>query len=250
MTSNSERSNRDAWPVSTRAALGVLVAAALIVTTWLIARQVVVPNYAQLRRDHGALLAQNAAIQADRETLERRVARLQRALEISDGARGKLREDLSRQHGEIASLRADLTFYQGLVGQGGEREGLGAHRVRIEPTSSPEVYRLSVTLAQNIRRAKMVSGTMRLNVEGVFEDYPERLSWQVINAGAPIEGFPFRFRYFQEIDGTISLPPGFAPERLLVLISAPKASTEEEVAAVDWSEALKSGDDDITQESV
>lgn len=222
--------------------------ALLVVGTWTLARDRAVRDYAETRAAARDLASDNTRLARTNQELEREVARLQRALEISDGARSRLREGLSRQHVEIDGLRSDLAFYQGLIGQAGDREGLGAHRVRVEPTSSPAVFRLSVTLSQNLKRAKTVSGAVQLSVEGVFEDYPEKLPWAVVNAGAPVEGLPFSFKYFQEVDGTITLPPGFAPERLLVLVNT--AGTLEQIAAVDWRQALNSSGADRMQDNV
>jgi hypothetical protein len=238
----------------TFAAFAAAVAAAclLVVGTWALAKRIIVPEYAETRRTAERLQGDLAEQAAQNAELLRRVAQLERALEISDGARGKLRSDLSAQHSEIDGLKADLAFYRGLVGSAGERQGLGAHRVRVESTSSPEVFRLSLTLAQNIRRAKVVSGTVQLNVEGLMADYPERLPWDLISAGGPADGYTFNFKYFQEIDGTISLPPDFVPERLIVLVStgSGRKTKTEEMAAINWADAFKSATSDSTVESV
>lgn len=233
-------------------AAALAAACLLVVGTWAFAKRVIVPDYAATQRSADRLQADLSEEMRQNAELLRRVAQLERALEISDGARGRLRSDLSAQHSEIDRLTADLAFYQGLVGSASEREGLGAHRIRVESTGSPEVFRLSLTLAQNIRRAKLVSGTVQLNVEGVQDDYPERLSWPLISTGAPEAGYTFKFKYFQEIDGTISLPPGFMPERLIVLVSTGSGSKSktEEMASINWSDALKTTTRDSTFESV
>jgi hypothetical protein len=47
----------------------------------------------------------------------------------------------------------------------------------------------------------------------------------------------FRFRYFQDLSGVISLPGGFEPERIVVRAGKPGANTQPMSRTFDWTVA-------------
>ena len=50
----------------------------------------------------------------------------------------------------------------------------------------------------------------------------------------------FSFKYFQEFDGVLTLPPGFKPRRLRVTLQ-PEGGAGPVEEAFDWARALASG---------
>ena len=56
-----------------------------------------------------------------------------------------------------------------------------------------------------------------LDVEGTLEDRPVTLNWPQVSDGDTPEP-SFRFKYFQQLEGYLTLPDGFSPTRLLLTL--------------------------------
>jgi len=73
-------------------------------------------------------------------------------------------------------------------------------------------------------------------VEGMRKDKVVTLDWPALGDGAQKDGLPFRFTYFQQLQGTIVLPADFRPTRLRIRVDP--ASGETFSRTVAWSAAL------------
>ena len=79
-------------------------------------------------------------------------------------------------------------------------------------------------------------GRVHLDVEGIFEDRPATLDWARLSAegsAAPA----FRFKYFQQLDGYLTLPQGFSPTRLVVSLESPGQAPAVQ-RPYDWEDLL------------
>lgn len=192
---------------------------------------------AALAESNQALAEATASVDA----LARRQARLEQEVEVARSARAELLEALTEKQGELARAREDLNFYQRLVGQGGQREGLTVHSLLLVPTSSQRVFRFEVTLSQNLRRAGIISGNVDLTIEGIEADQPRRLRTGDVMAENQTD-LSFRFKYFQLLDGSIMLPEDFIPERIIVNINPDQLEKDSDgpaPQAFGWQAALE-----------
>jgi len=101
---------------------------------------------------------------------------------------------------------------------------------------SPRVFQFILTLTQNIRRASIISGKLRLDVEGTLDHRPVTLYWSQLTDGAPAEP-SFRFKYFQQLEGYLTLPEHFSPTRLLVTLDV-NDQRKPVSRAFDWQNLL------------
>ena len=123
-----------------------------------------------------------------------------------------------------------------LAGTGGELTGLAVYEAELGATDSPRVFQFILTLTQNIRRASIISGKLRLDVEGTLDHRPVTLDWSQLTDGAPAEP-SFRFKYFQQLEGYLTLPEHFSPTRLLVTLDV-KDQRKPVSRAFDWQNLL------------
>jgi hypothetical protein len=151
-------------------------------------------------------------VRAREHVLEREVSVLRRANQL-------LQENESGRQAELNRLQSELDFYRRLARTGGVQTGLDVYRAELIPTESAKVFQFVLTLTQNIRRASIVSGRARIDVEGIANDRPVTLEWPEIS-GEETSGSAFRFKYFQQLEGYLILPDGFSPTRLVVTLEA------------------------------
>lgn len=188
------------------------------------------PAFTALREEHGALKQDHAAAQAEIEVLKQQVATLSRSDQISRAANVEVQETLAERDEEIAALRADVEFYERLVGATGQRRGLNVHSAEFQPEAGGS-WRYGITLTQNLNRGAISSGRLRFAVEGVAAGELKTLDWGTLRQadGAPAQ--EYSFRYFQKLEGSIVLPAGFTPQRVRVSLEGGAGRTE---ATVPW----------------
>ncbi len=73
-----------------------------------------------------------------------------------------------------------------------------------------------------------------MDIEGTMENRPVTLYWSQISDGETPEP-SFRFKYFQQLEGYLTLPDGFSPTRLLVTLEA-KGQRKPVIRKYSWLE--------------
>lgn len=168
------------------------------------------------------------------DELAQRVATLSRSDQVSRQANTRLQAALSEREEQIAQLRADVDFYERLVGATGRRHGLSVHALRLarQPGGA---WHFTAVLTQNLDRGGVSTGQLTLAVEGSRQGRLETLDWRVLRQQPAAPGIAYSFRYFQEVEGDLFLPAGFVPVRVLVRLQPRGGRAVEH--AVTWSDA-------------
>lgn len=199
----------------------LLIAAVLwvgsLVATWLLATRLAAPVVTAAggeRVDSGKVAREQAAQIKD---LRQQVATLKRSDQISRNANTQLQSSLTEREEEVSGLRADVDFYERLVGSTGQRQGLRVHEARFAPESAG-TWRYTVTLTQNLNRGAISKGNMRFEVIGVRGGKLNTIKWDELLQSPKAPGKPFSFRYFQQLEDSVMLPPGFTPQRVRVTL--------------------------------
>lgn len=196
------------------------------------------PQLAQARETLGKAQSQIERQSDELDDLKQQVATLKRSDQISRSANTELQATLAEREEQVAGLRADVDFYERLVGSTGKRHGLSVHEAVFQPEAGG-TWQYTITLTQNLNRGGITKGQLRLAVEGVRNGKLATVRWDELlqKPGAP--GQPFSFRYFQQIEGSVMLPVGFTPQRVRVSLNAQGNSVDQ---AFDWSASRKQGD--------
>lgn len=144
-------------------------------------------------------------------------------LEAADVARRVDREgykqverSLGDMQSQIARLNQDLSFYRGLV-QPFSVIHVKVQQMQIVPESTPGQYRLKFVLMQTGNPDREVAGSAAISIDGLLQGKPLSLSFGQV-APNPRVSLAYSFRYFQDYDEPIQLPPGFEPTRVAVEI--------------------------------
>lgn len=230
------KQNSDRKGLAEAAVVTVVVAAVLIFVTWELASAPVPPDAGELQRRLESVSAELTSLRQRLARLQANQAVLERETDVLRRANELLRKSESARQAEMNQLHSELDFYRRLAGTGAAQSGLDIYRVEIVPTDSTRVYRFILTLTQNLQRASITSGTVTMRLEGTQGDQVVRLGWQQL--GGPGAEPEFRFKYFQQIEGYLTLPEGFSPTRLLLKLEpAQKRKSVERV--FEWSDALR-----------
>jgi hypothetical protein len=179
----------------------------------------------------------SAAVGVDSELdgLRQQVATLARSDQVSREANQDLQGTLAERDEEVSALRADVAFYERLVGATSQRRGLTVHGLRLRPQGEG-AWHFTATLTQTLNRAAVSRGRLTLAVEGSRNGGMERVEWSDLRPQDEAEGAEYSFKYFQQLEGDILLPPGFTPLRVHVRLAPAGAPVVEE--SFPWAEAV------------
>ncbi len=161
--------------------------------------------------------------------LEADNARQRTQLEAADVARRVDREgykqverSLGDMQSQIARLNQDLSFYRGLV-QPETLIHVKVQQMQIVPEASGQ-FRLKFVLMQTGKPDAMVAGNVAIVVDGLLRGKPQSLSFAELSPGRRVS-LAYSFRYFEDYDELIRLPPGFEPTRVGVEIHSGRDSS-------------------------
>jgi hypothetical protein len=211
-----------------RALLGLL-AIGWIGSLWLawdLTRRYAVPDLQQTESALAQARTELAELQDRVERLRQRNAVARRSDEVSRAANQALQETLAERDEEIAALRADVGFYERLVGGSAQRQGLAVHSLSLTPAGDG-AWRYTLTLTQNLKKASVSKGDITLRVDGVKEGKLSTLAWADLVQSSEAAPQPFSFRYFQQLEGSVMLPPGFTPHRVRVQLKSDGRQSEQ-----------------------
>jgi hypothetical protein len=218
--------------------LTVLIVSSLLFVVYQLAASRIEPEVPELKDQAEFLGRELATISRQYKEAQARLTVLERETEVVRNANRLLREEESQRQAELNLLQSELDFYRRLAGTGGEQTGLAVYQAELNATDSDRVFQYVLTLTQNIRRASIVSGKLKLDVEGTLDDRLVTLFWSQLGDGATAEP-SFRFKYFQQFEGYLTLPDGFSPTRLLVTLDV-KDQRKPVSRSFDWKKLLDS----------
>ncbi len=150
------------------------------------------------------LEASGRKLQADNVDLEQR-------LKVSEAALSTLRTEMARLNLQLERAHEELRFFNNLMDESVQQQGLAVHELRFQPTASPRVYRYSLVLRQNLKKARELEGRYWFTFEGTANDRSLRHRFPPDG-----ESLPFRLKYFRQLQGQVDLPAGFMPETVTV----------------------------------
>ena len=221
------------------ALLTIAVVSVLLFVVWQLAARPAEPPVEALQKDVAFLSDELHTVTQRLERTQARLTVLEREADVLRRANRLLREQESERQAEFNSLQSELDFYRRLAGTGGTRTGLDVYQAELVATGSERVFQYILTLTQNIRRASIITGRARIDVEGTLDDRPVTLYWPQLAAGDVPEP-AFRFKYFQQLDGYLTLPETFIPTRLVVTLEE-KGKNAPVQRSYGWSELVAAG---------
>lgn len=187
-----------------------------------------------VRTRNDILDKRNASLTKDAAELREQVAILERSAQIDRQAAQDVKTELGRLEEELQAAREEIEFYRGIVSPGDVRPGLRIHRFSLEPGAAPGEYHYDLVLTQLKHNDKFVSGVVDWRIPGAMPDYQTEIGLERVTDPA-VKELKFRFRYFQDLAGTITLPEGFTPAKVILTIKrSGKGKADPVVQSFDW----------------
>lgn len=132
-----------------------------------------------------------------------------------------LRDELTQLHTVNAGLETELGFFRKIMVPGETDQGIHVERLSVS-ASTTSTYVIEATLIQVAERPSIVSGSVRLEIQGTQNGEPVRL--MTADLGGTPTNLEFRFRYFQALEQTVELPTQFTPSSIKVAVIGKKGT--------------------------
>ncbi|MBI3560555.1 MAG: hypothetical protein HY080_02410 [Gammaproteobacteria bacterium] len=171
----------------------------------------------EARDERNVLLKQIDELEDQIADLRKEKAGLERAQQIERKAYDDLDTSLKVLQSEILELKEEVAFYRGIISPRDAAQGLYLQTFKVEPNGSPRGFRYKVILTQVFQNEHHARGVIRLSIEGLFSQQPKVLPLAEVTE-KHIKELEYRFKYFQNMEGDLQLPPGFKPKRVIVSV--------------------------------
>ena len=179
----------------------------------------------QLQRNARVLARNNAELQ-------RRLTVLTREQQIERIAYDEINERLRSLQSTIHELREEVTFYRRIVSSD-EDQGIQVESLVVDPDGRERGYRFQLVLTRGGKSDMVAAGSVSLSVLGQHEGKSRRLSFQDLSLPGT-DALEFSFKYFQRLQGHMTLPAGFVPRRVQVRVDSPEEDSTGHERHFDW----------------
>ena len=185
-------------------------------------------------RERAALRAEITANEATISELRAKVAQLESSTVGQTREREEVQRTIGDLQAQVARANQELAFFRGIVTQNANSAEVKIQQARMVATSTANKFRVRVTLVQPMKPDTVVSGVVVLSVDGAVDGKPGRADFATLSGGKRRE-IPFTFRYLENIEEEITMPPGMKPEQLLVEVRSNRRGSAPVQQSYVWS---------------
>ncbi len=165
-------------------------------------------------------------LRSENQMLRAGLAEAQRAVQMNQAAYQQLDKSLSDSANQILKLRERVAFYQDIISPADNIAGPRIQTLRIERLAGPNQYQYQLMLIQALKHQQTIYGRATLQISGVAAGQNAVLTFP----GPNDKPLVVNFKYFQELDGKITLASNFTPQHVTVSVTAGGQKLEQSYA--------------------
>lgn len=118
---------------------------------------------------------------------------------------------------EILELKEEVAFYRSIVAPRESARGLRIQRFNVTP--SGKGFRYKLVLTQVIKNSRVTRGKVEMQVEGIRKGKLVKINLTSLSAKGQKQ-LDFRFKYFQNFEGSLIIPKDFTPSRVHIKVAS------------------------------
>jgi Family of unknown function (DUF6776) len=204
---------RSPWPLAWLAIASIILMivvtlASYFLGTWVTSGQYESPSYLKL-------VERIQALENDLHGFKQKNTELQLLHDIASAQENELQQRLKESFSQQELLQQELALYRDIMAPG-DRKGVQVYSFELAPAAVPEQFSYQLILMQNDAKRQLIRGEAEVYIYGKRQGLPIRYSLAELDAQRS-QPIPFRFRYFQQIEGALRLPTDFKPNEIKVV---------------------------------
>lgn len=145
-----------------------------------------------------------------------KLVRFQRDQEVDQYSLREAQGTIRELEEALQERRSEITFYKSIMAPEDLETGLQVFRMDLDPTNNPDRWRYNLVLSQIGDNNRFVSGHVKVHLVGYVGEERQRLPLHRVSDSRENNEIDFRFRYFQSVDGNMTIPEGFEPHSIQV----------------------------------
>lgn len=161
---------------------------------------------------------------------------LERGRVIDEQALNQARKTIVDLETRIGSLQSDLTFYKNIMAPSETSKGLQVDSLTLASNRRSGSHDFKLVLTQVGNNKSYISGVVAVNVIGLRNEKKEVVALRDLSEDIEDLGVKFRFRYFQDVEGTLELPEGFEPIEIQVVAQAEGRKSSQAERTFNWDD--------------
>lgn len=177
-----------------------------------------------------------ATLEANYREARQRMVNLERGKLIDEQALNQARNIIVELETRVGSLKSDLTFYKNIMAPSETSKGLQVDRFSLTNDRQAGVYNFKLVLTQVGNNKSYISGVVAVNIIGMRGEEKEVIALRDLSREIEDLGVKFRFRYFQDVEGKLTLPDGFEPLEVQVVAQAEGRKSSQAERTFDWGD--------------
>jgi hypothetical protein len=180
------------------------------------------------------LKSQVNSLQKQLDGLQEESAIYKHGSELERQASERVRKENISLQNRVSELEEAITFYKSIMAPSENEKGLRVERVELSGTVNKRRFRYKVVMTQVADNSSYISGSVSINLLGVRDGTKETISFETLSKQVESGGIPFRFRYFQNINGEIVVPRDLVPEQIEVIAQSKGRKATRLEKRFDW----------------
>ncbi len=178
-----------------------------------------------------------ASANAQIQELEKRLIDAELNASVQRSAGNQVRDDMTGLLGRVETLRAEVTFYKSLMAPSDLTAGLQIAELEITHRADRQ-YHFELLLTQKAIQRRFIDGDLVLEIHGIDGNgnaVVKLVTELVTDSPYPLK---FKFRFFQDLTGTFTLPRDFRANS--VIVTAMQNGKEPLTSTFAWPDAAGS----------
>ena len=171
-------------------------------------------NIADALEEQRAYENEIAGLDEQIAALKQEIALLETHTDIDREAYGVVEDNLSDLQRKIQEQGDAIAFYRGILSPKDGGRGLRVQDLKLTKGNDDRQYHVRLVLVQVMQHDRSVKGEVDFTLEGAQDGVATTYKLEQLLPADADKNWAFSFRYFQDFDRELILPPGFTPEKV------------------------------------
>lgn len=184
-----------------------------------------------------------ALLTKENNQLTTRVNQLEIAVELAKLEKQDITAALTAERESQLALIEKVAFYERIMAPEKDQEGFAVEGVKVTPGTTQHQYQLSMVLLQQNTSKRVLRGKLTIAILG--ERDGEKVTLKSSGDALAASDIAYRFKFFQAVNTSITLPEGFVPEEITLSTTVYQYNTRKGnyTVSVPWKVALDMPDE-------
>ncbi|MBV2119942.1 MAG: hypothetical protein KUF74_00680 [Candidatus Thiodiazotropha sp. (ex Ctena orbiculata)] len=173
-------------------------------------------------------------LEQQRNELKRELEMVRQAAEVDREALLAIKEQVKTMQSERLKMEEELAFLRGIVSTSSKKQVLRIQNFKLQQGLEAQQYVYKYTVSQVINSGSVVKGKIEMTVIGLKGEQTVNLQLKQLSE-EKLESHKMRFRYFQNVEGKLRIPPDFQPAKVKIEVKPTGSKLAPVDAAFEWS---------------